>query len=527
MNEVLAKSLGLHRFNREHLVKYLDAHAKQELVTVDADYVQWVAQLINCMYRLELNPHSRSVDIRSIKFMPLQSGLRARLKDKLFLPLDKNDHKLRQATSTFIDELPIINENLTTCLSEVHPVVLTSLRSKSFGVESLSLAQIVDLHILPKFETGPLTDKPVEVLVGYWDCIRLLYEKSSDAYKTALLSKLSQMSYALLPCWRLDDQEGKVHMVSPSKCHFSQRFGNSTQPELLGAFATYVPHTIFTDKWKKFLSVLGVCDFIHIETVPTEIPKSTVLLTLGPDRWAGLELGSDGLDHGGGILSYSEKSSSELEQMVKQLTSACVARGDGVACSSEVFDQLKEALAKLDSQWDRNYVDASITTIGAGTLERPDFNRPDMCRKMRSAFGLFISSAQWLPAMGPETFSDSGAHTTMLFAGQDLWKDTEHLRSLLHTHVPYLDSNMIQNQDMIHELGVKGTIAPDDVLRLIQEWADPKHTRFRTSIKHMATVYGYLMHESRGNESIAERVNRFFCNERCIFVPFNRDRKPG
>ena len=534
-HDSLAKALGLHSFNREYLFKYLEAFVKQMEGPVDAEYVQWVAKLIHCLYRLDGSVHSRA-NIKSIKFMPLHSGERGCLKDKLFFPLDKTvPIAVQNAVSEFMEELPIINMDLITCLSGIqNSVVLNSLRK--FGVEALSLSGIVSAHILPQFAQATtlstLESKPVASLHAYWSCLRMLYDKSNDSDKQSLVDTLRQSPSVVIPAKLKDHPD--VILKAPNQCHFPPGFGNTS---VVDPGWTFVVESLVEKRkdkhliksWKSFLSQLGVCDFVRVEHAQHEVQKGDLERTLGAaERWVDLEGTAAGLNNGIGSVLYVEKSSPELSTMVEALVSTSAPRKDrGRDCTPETCKKLQEILRSLNSDWTSHYKVAALTEIGAaGTLNSPDYSKPNWCRRMRSELGLFLRSAMWLPAVAPSTQSPSSELqvSTAIYSACDVWEDTAQLRSLLHVHEPYLEAGVCTT-DFVKALGVASAIQPHQLLTCMQRWADPARTRFRTSIQHMARVYEYLWDAIRDPDD-ARNVGMFFANQPCIFIPFNPEASP-
>ena len=301
--------------------------------------------------------------------------------------------------------------------------------------------------------------------------------------------------------------------------------------------------TRLVNSWRALLTPLGVLDWIHVEDVSSELQRDEVDEVLGAaERWAGLEADNTGLSNGVGALVLTDKVSPELENMVRRLLStAAVRKADrGQDCSPEAFEQLSALAVTLDKKWG-TYADACVCVVGRTDNGRTVLNpqtgqkmrvlqTADHERRMWTTFGIFVRTQAWLPALRPATYT-SGAETgSTLYAAGDLWEDNAEVRALLHNHVPYLKTDMIADDRFKQTLGIRTSITHDELLALIRKWAEAgAKGRFRTTIKHMATVYAYLWMEmkSPANHKAAKDVQEFFAHQQCIFIPFNLEAKPS
>lgn len=264
LNDTMAKTIGVRTFSRDDLCRYVSAHTTQlgDQIVVDETYVQWVASVLHCLYQLgsqaSILPRGAGRmdnDIKTVKFVPLQSGARACLNDKLFFPfmngqgMKGSTPAVQKSVVLFLAELPIIADGLTSCLSDIqNPVVLRTLRDS--GVEPLSLQGVVYAHILPQFEAAEpvLSAKPPGMIAAYWSCIRLLHDEARSAGKRDLVLALQEHSGLLLPC----QQRGAADpsLVPPHKSHFSQTFGNKQKAEVLDSSWYILPMRVLTLRWE-------------------------------------------------------------------------------------------------------------------------------------------------------------------------------------------------------------------------------------------------------------------------------------
>ena len=176
-------------------------------------------------------------------------------------------------------------------------------------------------------------------------------------------------------------------------------------------------------------------------------------------------------------------------------------------------NQMKQLADVLDKNWDSLYGHRLETHVyNAKNNEFLEISVP-------SSFSKSLVQQAWLPS----TLPVHSANPKVLFRGSELFNGASNrIKSLLHTHAPYLDVNLQSGKFLAH-LKVRSTISRDDLLNWLVSWSDTAHDSddetFYTSIDHMCSVYCYLLEED--SQDIVDKLTDD--TPPLIFVPSRYD----
>ena len=176
-------------------------------------------------------------------------------------------------------------------------------------------------------------------------------------------------------------------------------------------------------------------------------------------------------------------------------------------------NQMKQLADVLDKNWDSLYGHRLETHVyNAKNNEFLEISVP-------SSFSKSLVQRAWLPS----TLPVHGTNPKVLFRGSELFSGASNrIKSLLHTHAPYLDVSLQSGKFLAH-LKVRSTISRDDLLNWLVSWSDTARDSddetFYTSIDHMCSVYCYLMEE--GSQDIIDKLTDD--TPPLIFVPSRYD----
>lgn len=177
-------------------------------------------------------------------------------------------------------------------------------------------------------------------------------------------------------------------------------------------------------------------------------------------------------------------------------------------------NQMMNLAELLDKDWDGLYAQRLETHVYDAKSDRfLEITVP-------SSFSKYLVQQAWLPS----TLPIHSANSKVLYRGSELFnRASNRIKSLLHTHAPYLDASVQSNKLLAH-LQVRNSITRDDLLQCLISWSTTAATRdsgkFRTSIDHMCGVYSFLLEDS-GHDGSAIVDN--FADESLVFVPNRYD----
>lgn len=178
--------------------------------------------------------------------------------------------------------------------------------------------------------------------------------------------------------------------------------------------------------------------------------------------------------------------------------------------------QMKKLAELLDKYWDTFY---------AQRLETHVYNAKNdafLEISVPSSFSKYLVQQAWLPS----TLPLRSANSKVLYRGSELFNNASgRIKSLLHTHVPYLDASLQSSKFLTH-LQIRSSITKEELLQCLVSWSNAaardSSATFRTSIDHMCNVYSYLMEDlGQSNVAIVDK----FAEESppLIFVPNRYD----
>ena len=180
---------------------------------------------------------------------------------------------------------------------------------------------------------------------------------------------------------------------------------------------------------------------------------------------------------------------------------------------------MKKLAELLDQNWEgeyKHYLDAQI-------CDERNENYLDVSTP--SSFQQFLTQQAWLPP--DDMYSNT---SKSLFAGHELFDNTQQVHSLLHSHVPYIGAEL-KSEDLVNCLHIKRSVSASDMIDYLLQWSRESRengTPFCTSIEHMSHVYMFLKRESEDHAYSSARVSSdgepgklhdIFQEEELIFVP--------
>ena len=178
----------------------------------------------------------------------------------------------------------------------------------------------------------------------------------------------------------------------------------------------------------------------------------------------------------------------------------------------------------LDSYWDGRHRNELEALIYDGK------NDAYLEASTASSFGKFLVHQAWLPPKSVSdgmlcNYEDDGGASPALYKGSDLFHErSTDVINLLHSHVPYIGANL-KCSEFIKHLKIQDSVTKKDLLERLICWSEKSQQhggKFRTSIKHMAAVYEYLLGgRTYHYEGEIDMIREKFTNDSVplIFVP--------
>lgn len=178
-------------------------------------------------------------------------------------------------------------------------------------------------------------------------------------------------------------------------------------------------------------------------------------------------------------------------------------------------NQMKTLAELLDRNWDSVY---------AHRLETHVYNAKNdsfLEITVPSSFSKCLVQRAWLPSTLP-------VGSKVLYRGSELFnRASTRIKSLLHTHAPYLDASL-QSGKLLAHLQVRSIISKSDLLQYLMSWSNATtrddDATFWTSVDHMCSVYCYLL-EDGGDQEIIDQLTDD--SPPLIFVPSRFDEGVG
>ncbi|XP_055892730.1 uncharacterized protein LOC106068793 isoform X2 [Biomphalaria glabrata] len=518
LNEPLTKALGIESVTTEHLL-----HIGSSLAQYwdGADHVTEIAKWLACVYRSldDFQENTETLqELQKMRIIPLSNGSLVSLSDMtVFMLLDTQGTQPQQSVKskkTENNKDPLLNlkkdlnlvhgDLISTGDNEVNSQVVKLLLK--LGIKQLTAHDLIHSHILPVFKSDAWKDKRKDVLVSYLVYIKTELEKNSSVVDRSELSVV-----------KLVTNHG---IKSPADdVHFPTLYGNSI--DLIKTFpvldwilvdTSYLPSNPTQpdrQSWHKFLSELGVTDFLKVSKVEKSFDKSNIHET----AWSAMkEIWPDSADG----YSITDLQCEEFHKLVTANVKP-----------DELIPQMAKLYEYIDIHWNLKYKLCLDTQLKSGSGQVLKDIIP-------SSFAVHLQTLSWIPSVSSSLQYNEDNHTVDLKVKEsldlpaELYLQDQAIQRLLHHTVKYLNVAPQKNSSFIVFLKIKVNISPETLKQALIKWGErpedspDKPAVFCTAIWHMSELYTYLSEEMRPKE-----CQDLFHDKPVIFVPIPNQNVQG
>ncbi|KAK9665674.1 hypothetical protein RND81_14G128100 [Saponaria officinalis] len=504
-SDTLARALGVEEYGPKILVQFISSLTRTTngIQSMGLCWlISYLGELHNLLHTYTMNMRNSGLEqeqeeqlinsLKKVPFIPLSNGTYGSLDEgTIWFPSDYGNVGLDGEHGNLhfpflYAKLRIVSPALFSAASgDVTLLNNCSKMLQKIGVQEMSAHELIRIHVLPSISDDLMTDDDKHLMIEYVTFVMLhLQSKCVDCHaeNEHIISELR--SKALI----LTNNGYKRPIDTP--VHFSGEYGNSVDANRFSHGLDYKWHEVdkvYLDhpatksissgltKWREFLQMLGVTDFVKVVVAEKSISdlSSLVLDQIVCDR----RLVSPG-------LVVRDWESPELVRILSLLSE------DGNQ------DSCRYVLEALDALWDDHFSDkvsgCCVTNDGPSDLF------------FKTSLLSCICDTRWVvSSVGNE-----------LHYPRDLFYECNAVRSILGVHAPYAVPK-IKSVKFLNEIGFKTQVTLDDALSILQTWSRSEST-FTASLSQMSKLYSFIWKEMAIGRQQAVDV---FSSGPFIFVP--------
>lgn len=520
ISDSLARSLGVQKYGSKTLVALMKSVSQKSdgVGRMGLEWIRhWLIELHACLQK-EQEVFTSSADstnesilfqeLRAMQFIPLASGSFTAIKDG---PVWFANHpaELQDGAIKPLGCFPLLYAELRT----VHPTLFHSTSASEvdladdpnvtgkvismlhqLGVRPISAHHVLKSHVIPAMADENCTAKETSLLLQYIGYAKWHLGSSCNQCTGEIALIFEQLKQNAL----ISTNNGVFRMGEKEPIHFGKSMGSpfDAQDVLSGCSMKWnevsdsylqlaLPGQITpnVESWRKFLSELGVTDFVQVIPVK-KIIKNKAASLWKDEVWEGVNK-----DDTGCVLEDWE--SPELVDLISTVTTKTSAR--------KVHKKAKRCSAIfsiLDKLWQSNYASRCRATFRISDEKQA---------KQGLTFASWVLQVRKLKWV--KSSLDSRLHTPA-----SLFQRCESVNKILGNHAAYLRTQ-IHNVHLTETLGLRTEVTVDDCLSLLQHWGSSNQV-LEASVAQMARLYLFLAEHAKSKKVLAT-----FKSQPAIFFP--------